>query len=265
MFFLGLEAGRADSQRASVRRALIVASSVSAGFMAVFAAAGALSAFVTSWLNENAKYVTVAIGVALVIVGVAMLFGYSLPFATPHVEAGGRDRTARSMFVYGIAYAAASIGCTLPLFVSTMFTTGEHDGVMAGLGNGIAYGLGMALLVAALTVALAVANHALVRGLRSAMRYANQLAAAFVVLSGVYLVYYFWVVDVNASSDGVTAAVESFQNRVLVSLNDNWQVVAIGLAAVVLAAIAYVWLRRRPDEQAPVASPVRDHSLHGQS
>ena len=93
------------------------------------------------------------------------------------------------------------------------------------------------------------------------MRYANQLAAAFVVLSGLYLVYYFWTVDVNESSDGVTGAVESFQTRVFVALNDNWQLVAVLLAAVVVAAVAYVWLRRRPVEPPPLPSSVREHSV----
>ena len=58
----------------------------------------------------------------------------------------------------------------------------------------------MGLLVTALTVTLAVANHALLRVLRSAMQHVQTLAAAFVLLSGVYLLYYFWVVDVNEES-----------------------------------------------------------------
>jgi cytochrome c-type biogenesis protein len=258
LYFLGLEAGRTDGQRASVRRALVVSGAVTAGFMAVFVVAGAISKFVTSWLNENAKYFTVVIGIALIVVGVAMLFGFQLPMGTPHLDRGGRDRTASSMFVYGIAYATASIGCTLPLFVATMFTAGEHDGIGAGMANGAAYGLGMGLLVAALTVALAVANQALVRVLRSAMRHANQLAAAFVLLSGLYLVYYFWVVDVNEGNDDITGAVESFQNRVLVTLNDNWQLAAVVLAGVVLAAIAYVGFRHHSEEAPPVGSPMRE-------
>ena len=47
VFFLGLEAERGGSQRASVRRALIVSAAVSAGFMSVFIVAGVLSNSVT--------------------------------------------------------------------------------------------------------------------------------------------------------------------------------------------------------------------------
>ena len=259
VYFLGVEAQRGGSQRASVRRALVVSAAVSSGFMGVFVVAGILSNFVTTWLNRNAKYATAVIGVALIIVGVAMLAGRRLPFATPHLDGAGRDRTVRSMFVYGVAYALASIGCTIGLFASVAFTS--PDSFVDGVVNVVSYGLGMALVVTALTVALAVANHALLRLLRSAMRYANQLAAAFVLLSGLYLLYYFWVVDVNGESDAITDAVEGFQNDVLVALSDNWQLAALALGGVVAAAVIYVTVRRRPPPGPSVASPPRERSL----
>lgn len=259
IYFLGVEAELGGPQRASVRRALVVSAAVSAGFMSVFVVAGILSNSVTSWLDRNAKYATAVIGVTLLVLGVAMLLGYRLPIATPAVG-GGRDRRARSMYVYGAAYAVASIGCTIGLFAATAF--GAPDSFAAGVANVVAYGAGMALVVTALTVSLAVANHALLRVLRSVMRHANQLAAAFVLLSGAYLLYYFWVVDVNEESDAITEAVEGFQNDVLLGLSDNWQIAAVVLGAVVLAAVLYVGVRRRPDGAAPVASPDREPSRH---
>jgi cytochrome c-type biogenesis protein len=120
----------------------------------------------------------------------------------------------------------------------------------------------MSLIVTALTVSLAFANQALLRVMRSARRYVDLLAAAFVLVSGLYLLRYFWVVDVNEDSDAATGAVERLQNWILVQLNDNWQVVALALAAVVVAALAYVGLRRGADEPVEVPSPVRDPAPH---
>ena len=259
MYFLGLEAARDDSQRASVRRALLVSASVTGGFMAVFVVVGGISTWFTSWIVEHAKYVTGLVGVALVIVGIAMLFGYKVRFATPTLDVGERDMTVRSMFVYGIAYAVVSLSCTLVLFIPTMFAAGERDGVVAGVLNGGAFALGMGLLVTALTVTLAVANHAVLRVLRSSMAHVQTLAAAFVLLSGLYLVYYFWVVDVNEGSGSVTNAVERFQNWVSVALNDNWRLVAVVLGGVVVAAVVYV-LRRRPGGDPPLGSTERERS-----
>ena len=258
VYFLGLEASRADTQRASVRRALLVSASLTAGFVALFVVVGGISTWFTSWIVEHAKYVTGVVGVALIVLGIAMLFGYELPFATPRIDIRRRDTTVRSMFVYGVAYATVSLSCTIALFIPTSFAAGERDGVAAGVVNAAAFALGMGLLVTALTVTLAVANQALLRLLRSSMRNIQMIAAAFVVLSGVYLVYYFWVVDVNDGSGSITTAVENLQTRITVGLNDHWQFVAVVLAGIVVVAVGYVYIRRRPAPGAPVASPERE-------
>jgi NADH:ubiquinone oxidoreductase subunit 6 (subunit J) len=193
----------------------------------------------------NAKYLTAVIGVGLVVLGIAMLFGYRLPIATPKLDAGGRDRTVRSMFVYGIAYAVASIGCTIGLFIATLFQTADRRGYVAGVANVVAYGLGMALLISALTVTLAVANVGLLKVLRSGMQYVEMLAGAFVLLSGLYLLWYFWQVDVRETGDPVTDAVANWQSSIQNFLNDHWGAVAIVLAVIVGAAVVAVALKRR--------------------
>ena len=247
---------RADGERATVRRALLVAGAVTGGFMAVFVVVGAVTTWFTSWLVANAKYVTGIAGAVFVVLGIAMLFGFKPSFAAPGLSSvGERDRTVRSMFVYGVVYAVVSLSCTLVLFVPLLF---DGDGFGAGIVNGAAFALGMGLLVTALTVSLAVANQALLRVLRAAMQHIQLLAAAFLLLSGVYLLYYFWVVDVNEESGALTDAVERFQVRVTTSLNDNWRTVAIVLVAIVVAAIAYVGLRRRPAAEPQVGSPTRE-------
>jgi cytochrome c biogenesis protein CcdA len=254
MFFLGLEGTRPGTQRASVRRALLVSAALSAGFMAVFVTVGLISYNFTNWIQANAKYATVVIGAALVGLGVSMLFGYKLTFATPQIGGGRRDGSVRSMFVYGIAYAVASLGCTIGLFLPTLIAV--RRGFNDAVGNVVAYGLGMALLVTALTVSLAVANQGLLRVLRRGMQHVNTVAATFIVLSGLYLVYYFWVVDINGDVDPITTRVERFQTSLTTLLNDHRGLSALVLAVIVVAAIAYVGLRRDgpASSESPAAS-----------
>ncbi len=251
LYFLGLSNAESGVRTAPIRRALVVSAAVSAGFLSVFLVVGAIAELFTNWVVANAKYLTAVIGVGLVVLGVAMLFGYRLPIATPKLDAGGRDRTVRSMFVYGIAYAVASIGCTIGLFIATLFQTAGRKGYVAGVANVVAYGLGMALLITALTVTLAVANVGLLKVLRSGMQYVEMLAGAFVLLSGLYLLWYFWQVDVREAGDPVTDAVAGWQSSIQNFLNDHWGAVAIVLAVIVGAAVVAVVLKRRP----PAAPP----------
>ena len=245
MYFLGVSTVDGRSQRAPIGRALLVGSTVSAGFLGVFFAIGAITQFGTSWLLVNAKYATAVIGVLFVGLGIAMLFGYKVPIATPTVNAGQARRTMGSMLLYGVAYAVASLGCTLPLFMSTLFQTGDREGYWAGVANVVMYAAGMAMVVISLTLALATANVGFVRWLKDKKQYVEMVSGAFVLLSGAYLLWYFYWRDLREQGDPLTDAVDRLQQRVQTWLNGNWQVVAIVLGAAVLAAIAWTTTRER--------------------
>ena len=249
MYFLGISAADPAAQRAPISRALLVGAAVSAGFFAVFLAIGAATQYWTRALLDNAKYATLVIGLLFVVLGIAILFGYKLPFATPRLDVGARDQTVRTMFVYGVAYAVASIGCTLPLFIGTLFQTGESHGYWAGVSNVVMYAAGMALVVLSLTLALATANIGFVRWLRAKMQYVEMISGAFVFLSGLYLLWYFWKRDVKETGDPLTDAVEDLQQDVQVWLNDHWQLAAWVLGGIVAIGVLYALLRERTKTQ----------------
>ena len=266
MYFLGLQGAMPGSQRATMRRAVIVSAAVSTGFLSVFLIAGIISYNFTNWINENAKYATGGIGVALVVLGIAMLAGYKLPFMTPRLDAGGDGgpkQTVGAMFVYGIAYAVASIGCTIGLFIATVFSTSRRDGFVSGVGNMLAYGAGMALLVSALTIALASANTGLLKLLRGSLQYVDRIAAFFVLLSGVYLLWYFYWVDIREDGDPITDWALERQAQATAFLTDHWQIVGLVMVAIVGAAMVYAWSRPNSAVDAPADAPVDEPSSPG--
>ncbi|MDG1696038.1 MAG: cytochrome c biogenesis CcdA family protein [Ilumatobacter sp.] len=244
MYFLGVSGGVPGTQKASITRALKVSAAVSSGFLAVFLAIGFLSVPLRSTISANSKYVTGFIAMGLIVLGAAMLFGYKLPFMTPQIESGKKDQTVKSMFVYGVAYAVASIGCTIGLFLATVFSTRPDETFIDSVANMIAYGAGMALLVSALTVGFAFANTTLLKFLRNDMQYVDKIAAAFVMLSGLYLAWYFYWVDLDNGGDPITDWAFTRQADATAFLNDNWKVVGVVLGGVVAAAVAYVTFRK---------------------
>lgn len=244
MYFLGISAAD-DRNTAPIRRALLVGLSVSAGFMTVFVAIGAVSEFFTDWLLANAKYATAAIGVGFVVLGAAMLLGYRLPIHVPQLQVGQTRRTMWSMLVYGVAYATASLGCTLPLFIGVLFASSRRAGYGAGVANAAAYALGMAAVVITLTVTLAVANTGLIRLLRSGMQYVEMIAGAFVLLSGLYLLWYFYWLDIREEGDPITDAVARLGNRIESAFYNNWKSVLAVVIVVIGAAMLYSAIRER--------------------
>ena len=248
MYFLGVS-GRPGTQRSTVRRALLVSAALSAGFMTIFVIVGGISRLFTDWLNQNAKYVALLIGIALVLLGIAMLFGYRLPFSTPKLDTGKRDQTVVSMYVFGLAYAVASIGCTLGPFSATVLGTIDTDGFFQGIIAVILYGAAMSLLITTLTVTLALAQGGLLKSLRTGMKYVEIASAIVMILSGLYLTWY-WFNDIRDNyDDNLTGRVLSWQERVAQFLDDNRLVLAIIFTFVVGIALSYTFISRRREVQ----------------
>ena len=244
MYFLGVS-GRPGTQRATVRRALLVSAALSAGFMTVFVIVGGISRLFTNWLNQNAKYVGLLIGLALVILGIAMLFGYRLPFSTPKLETGKRDQTIASMYVFGLAYAIASIGCTIGPFSATVLGTIDTDGFVQGIFAIVLYGVAMSLLITTLTVTLALAQGGLLKSLRTGMTYVETASAIVMILSGLYLSWY-WFNDIRDKyDDNLTGRVLNWQERIAQYIDDNRLVLAIAFAIIVGIALTYTFVSQR--------------------
>lgn len=245
-----------DTPRIGVGRAIAVGAVVSAGFMSLFAVAGALLSWASVSVYAIAPWLTLIIAVALVVLGIAMLVGWEPTFALPKLEKGGRDRTLPSMFLFGVSYAIASLGCTLPVFIATVSGTVRRHNVASGLFVYLAYGLGMAVVMMSLTVAIAGARVSLVRGLRRLMPYISRIAGALVVAAGLYIGWYGTVelrnlhgtssVTGGSAVDTVTGWSGSIANWV-----DGFGAVRIGLILGFVVALAlFVSLLRAPRDPA---------------
>ena len=254
-YFLGVESadgspGATVTTTSRVTRAVAVSIAVSLGFLLVFVVIGAVVRAGGDFLIDWAKYVTIPIGLALAGLGVAMMLGYHLPFTTPRLDKGGRDRTVVSMFVFGISYAIASIGCTLPLFIGAALTSFTTRGTVSGMLLVLTYGAGMALVLTALTVTLALARGGLLAGLRHVLPYVERVAGVFLVLAGLYLVYY-WIYNLrfdatgSTTGNGLATTVEgwSFDTQTWLQDRGGWILGTLLVAA--LAVTAAVSLARR--------------------
>jgi cytochrome c biogenesis protein CcdA len=188
-YYLGLD----DEARTGGRplgQAARVALAVSAGFLAVFAVAGTLVELLDAPVYEYAPWISVVIGVALLGLGLAMVAGFELVVRLPKLRPTGRARTVRSMFLFGVSYAVASIGCTLPTFLIAVAGTIDDKSIADGLIAFAFYAAGMALVLTTLTVTLALARTSVVRFLRWSQRYVNRVAGGLVAVAGAYVAWY---------------------------------------------------------------------------
>ncbi len=252
MFFLGLEGSRpTDSQRTSLARALRVGVATSSGFIAVFIIVGSVSRLFTNAIERNAKYVSIVIGIALVVMGVAMLAGWKPRIITPHI-ATGKTRTFGSMFLFGVAYAVASIGCTIGFLTSVILGSINVHGFFSGMLSVALYGLGMGAIVTALTVSLAFAKGGLLRVLRNGMQYLDRVSAVLVLLTGLYLTWYWYAAIAERDYGSFVSRVDRWQSDLATFLQRQgaWKL-ALVFGGVIALAGAVVRFGGRRNDGAP--------------
>ncbi len=264
MYFLGLEGSRPDSsQRASLIRALKVSAAVSSGFVAVFLVVGIITRAFTSVIADNAKYAGFVVGVVLIIMGIAMFFGWKPTFATPQITAK-RDNTVPAMFVFGIGYAVASIGCTIGFLTTVILSSVGKHGYASGVLSIVLYGAGMGLLVSSLTVTLALAKGGLLRVLRNGLKYMDRIAAVFLFFTGIYLTWYWYgAITERATADRITARIEGWQSDIAMFLQEQgaWRL-AIVFCVVIIGAVGIIMAtRRRGDENTQATETSHDEVI----
>ena len=240
--------GSERSRSEALIRALSATAIMAFGFLLVFGMFALAIAPISLSVQKYLPYATVVIGLALVVMGVAMLAGREIRFMMPRVSSSP-SQALGSMFVYGIAYAVASLTCTIGPFLAVTFSTFRSDSFLAGVLSYSAYAAGMTVLVGVLAVSTALASTTAVSQLRSLMPVIGRLGGVVMVLIGLYVGYY-GVIELRStfgSSDTSDPVVDSFaeiQSKVtrLVDGVDGWVWAAL---AAVLVSLAVLALRRR--------------------
>lgn len=182
------EASRSRSR--AVGRALAATAAMATGFVLVFGAFGLVIAPLTTSIEQYLPAVTVVIGVMLVALGGYLVSGRELTLLLPRPGRGAPTRRIGSMVGYGVAYALASLSCTIGPFLAVTSATFRSGSAIGGVLAYVAYGLGMAIVVGLLAVATALASSSVVTGTRRLLPYVNRISGALLILSGVYVTYY---------------------------------------------------------------------------
>jgi cytochrome c-type biogenesis protein len=206
--YLGTEEGFSERPAAyRLLRALEVGFLVSSGFAVLFAAAGFIISAGGTFLVEAAPVLGVLVGEVLVVFGVWMLLARKGPYTAVLGRLAARlgdprKVGVRGFFLFGLAYGAASLGCTLPAFLSVVGSGIAAGGVVPGAVRFLGYGLGMASVLVALTVALAFFKEGLLKWLRGALPYVQTASALLLILAGAYVIFYWWTAQSVGASPG---------------------------------------------------------------
>lgn len=267
-FFLGLEDSEpGEDRRAGITATLRVGGIVSLGFFVVFGVTGVLINAGARAIIDWIPYLALGVGVAMVALGVAMWRGYELDVGFFKVQRGTAGRDAKSVFTFGVSYAVASLSCTLPVFLSVVVGSIASTSFVGGFATYIVYGAGMSVLLMGVTLAVALAKQGVVIRLKSMLRHVHRVSAAFLVVAGLYIVW-FWIDDLSSDpGDQGTAAgiVEGWSSSLTNWIQANSATVGVVFGGSVTLLALYVALAHfepadaEPEEHVASAAEDQQH------
>lgn len=211
-FFLGVDEDPSTSKVHALNRAQVVGLALSLGFLTVFGLLGLVFAGIYASIRDWLPWVTFAIGMGLVGLGLAMVRGLQLDVRLPKLDRGTGSRQLASMYLFGVSYAVASLSCTIGLFLGAAGVAASGASTADRLASFLAYGAGMGLLATVLTLAVALGKRRLVTRFRSLLPRIHVISAVVLVVVGAYVAYYgWWSVDPIGRPMGPVRPAEDFQ------------------------------------------------------
>ncbi len=243
---MGAEEQQLPRAGTRVLQGLLVGALVTVGFVGLFALVSLPVSFGVALVAQAVPWAGLATGALLALAGILVLSGRRLPMPVHLHVPMRRERRFGAMLLFGAGYGAASLGCTLPLFLSLVGASAGGSKITVFL----AYALGTAVVLMALSVFVALAREGVVRGLRAVLPHMNRIAGLLLLVSGGYLFYYWarlqWGDSATVADDPIVSFGVRFSGSVRTFADgQGGLVVAAAAGVVVIAVLASIWRRRR--------------------
>ncbi len=179
----------------SMARGIILGLAATAGFVVVFGGVGVILAAGGRIIGRFLPFAGLGVGVIIAALGLYLLLSKrKLGIMAASRVNLGQGKGVWHIFLFGIAYAVASLSCALPIFLAAI-------GIVAGQSlsagtvaetiiGSITYGLGMGSVLVAATLGVVFFKGLAQRGLRAVFPYIEPIGNLAMVGAGIYLIYY---------------------------------------------------------------------------
>jgi cytochrome c biogenesis protein CcdA len=189
-FYVGADEDELPTATSRTAQGLKTGLMVTAGFLLVFGLVGLPITYGATRIVRTIPWVGMALGLTLLAVGVATFLGRKISMTFNSPIRPEQNRRPKTMFLFGIGYGIASLGCTLPVFLAVIGASLATAGPGGALLVLVAYGVGMAIMLILFSTGAALVRDGLIRSVRRIMPYMGRITGAMLTVAGVYLTYY---------------------------------------------------------------------------
>jgi cytochrome c-type biogenesis protein len=161
------------------------------GLMTLYSVIGVLASGLGAVLSTVIPMVSLVAGLFMIVMGVASLLHVNLPFIQVGASPSRRQGLV-GLYLFGLVYGVASVGCSAPVFISVFFYA-LAGGVLNGVLTFLVYGLGMGLPLIVTSVLVAGAKEVMIGRISRATERLHRVSGVVLVAVGIYLIYYNYV------------------------------------------------------------------------
>ncbi len=161
------------------------------GMLSIFGGLGALLTFIGSqFLAQAIPLFGLGMGIVLLLLGVLLLVtdrvSFTLPIRAPRF--GG----SLSFFLFGVAYALVSLGCTFPIFLLVVTGAILSQGLLQGVIVFLVYSVGMGTVMIFVSLAVSTSKEVVAESLRRVVPYVKPVSALVLLAVGAYMTYFYY-------------------------------------------------------------------------
>lgn len=196
--YVGYHLGTVDTEANPVKagaKSMALGLSATMGFVVVFCVVGMVLAAGGKVVGQFLPFVGLGVGILIAITGIWLLVsGRNIAIMRASRISLGQGKGLANVFLFGIAYAIASLSCALPLFlVAVGIVAGQTlsaGSVAETIAGSVMYGLGMGVVMVTATLGTVFFKEAVSRWIRAVMKYVEPIGKLAMVAAGSYLIYY---------------------------------------------------------------------------
>lgn len=177
--------------KSSVRRAIPGGLTCTLGLITVFSVIGLLASSLGAFLYPLIPLLVLVAAIIVLFMGVSILAKVRLPSISIPVRIATRKGFI-GLYIFGIAYGLAAVGCSAPIFFSVLFYA-----MVKGFANGmitfLVYAMGMGLPLILTSVLVAEVKELTIKKIVKTTPWLQKISGVILILVGIYLLYFYYL------------------------------------------------------------------------
>jgi cytochrome c-type biogenesis protein len=171
----------------SVEKAFSGGVAATLGLLTVFTIIGGSASIIGGLLRQLVPVLDMFAAFFLILMGISTLIDINLYLSLPLKPIERQGYTG--LYLFGIVYGLAGIGCSAPIFLSILFYS-MSKGVLQGSLSFMLYAFGMGIPLVATSIIIAKAKVVILNRVNRAAPILKRLSGIILILVGLLLIYF---------------------------------------------------------------------------